>query len=749
MMLWLLCLTVLLSARIADAAKPLGKQVCVGSCYYSLLQARFAGPDTQAQKACANALRVRSTYDCIALHCRDDDESDVEAGLKWWAETCKNSSRLVNLEAYRAVVGQTKLEDVAARPATGPDLAGGVLLKEPVVPAWDSWSVVYRSVKTYSDLRDYHNAVSWVPYGFWAIILLLGTATRIWSHTRPMTRLDEPSRPSGQNPQGTLNRLAKHWKYDIQLAPTFSHRHHEPWGWLTVPLRLQSMVIASYIILHVVVCAVHYPIVEGDYYFKNKKLQILRCFGDRIAVLMQKSLPLLFLFGARSNPFQLTTGWSYRTFSLFHRWIGIIMLVEAVIHGVVLSAYDAYNKGWDYYRDELRHDEVFRYGILAATTIGLSIALAARGFRARFYEIFKAAHIILAAVVLAALYEHVKTTFTGMYRLWVWICVGIWAADYVVRFLRIAWVNMIRRSAADAVASFDADSNIIKLRVAVAGAHASPGAARQTPGQYYFVSFGGWRHFWQSHPFSVAGRSNGVASTVCLEMNHAHQKASTGTVSQTSTTAPDLESLSDRPNMTLMIRPRNGMTRRLRDLLSRGGGSGPQKLKVVLEGPYGTAANVKHYRHVLFIAGGTGITAVLPYIRMLLEDDPGREERPATTVRLVWADPQEKFIRQVVEEDLGYLQGGTCPVDRFSSDLYVTSPMGEEQKSHMIQCKYARPDVDALVRQFVQQTAGGGGRAAVFVCGPGSMADEARAAVVGYAKAAAGQVDLFEEIYEW
>lgn len=159
-MLWLLCLTVLLVTRTANASKPLGNEVCVGSCYYSLLQARFEGPNLQAQKACTNALRVRSTYYCIALHCRDD-ESDVEAGIKWWAGACKNSSRLVNivLVAYRSAVGQAKLGNVASRPPSPPDLMGGTLLKEPVVPSSDDWGTVYRSVKTYSDLRDYHNTI--------------------------------------------------------------------------------------------------------------------------------------------------------------------------------------------------------------------------------------------------------------------------------------------------------------------------------------------------------------------------------------------------------------------------------------------------------------------------------------------------------------------------------------------------------------------------------------------------------------
>ncbi|KAG5932083.1 hypothetical protein E4U53_001493 [Claviceps sorghi] len=338
---------------------------------------------------------------------------------------------------------------------------------------------------------------------------------------------------------------------------------------------------------------------------------------------------------------------------------------------------------------------------------------------------FKAAHIILAAVALAAVYQ-----------VWVWICVGIWAADYIVRFLRIIWINVIRRSAADAIASFDQDANIIRLRVS-----APSGVSRQTPGQYYFVSVVGW-HFWQNHPFTVAGRSDGVANTTSPVK--AIEKEYAGNASPTGAAAPDVESLSDRPNMTFMIRPRSGMTRRLRELLCKNGGSGPQKLKLVLEGPYGTAANVERYQRLLFIAGGTGITAVMPYIRGLLEDDPGRRGRP--TVRLVWAAPQEKFIRLVVEQHLGSLQR-TCSLEKLELDFYVTSSKVGAEKSHDLQCKYARPDIDALVQQFVQQTADG--IAGVFVCGPGRMADDARKAVVRHAKATSGHVDLFEETYEW
>lgn len=54
---------------------------------------------------------------------------------------------------------------------------------------------------------------------------------------------------------------------------------------------------------------------------------------------MSSSLPLLFLFGGRGNILILFTGWSFRTFSIFHRWIAAILVIEGIIHGVTFSAF--------------------------------------------------------------------------------------------------------------------------------------------------------------------------------------------------------------------------------------------------------------------------------------------------------------------------------------------------------------------------------------------------------------------------
>lgn len=116
---------------------------------------------------------------------------------------------------------------------------------------------------------------------------------------------------------------------------------------------------------------------------------MLRYFGDRLGTLLSSALPLMFLFGGRGNIFIPLTGWSYRTFNIFHRWIARIFLIEVVLHGAIFSAYDVNCKrqipkikrqtgcgvadlwatvsGWGEYHAKLQSDEVYRYGIFVSS----------------------------------------------------------------------------------------------------------------------------------------------------------------------------------------------------------------------------------------------------------------------------------------------------------------------------------------------------------------------------------------------
>lgn len=458
-------------------------------------------------------------------------------------------------------------------------------------------------------------------------------------------------------------------------------------------------------------------------------------------------MPFIFLFGARSSPLPIITGWSYRTFSAYHRWVAIILFIEGILHGCVFSAFYVNDKGWSGYHKSLKSDSMFRTGITMLIAIGISAAFAHIKIRQKAYEVFKMAHIAMAVLFLVFYYYHVKDKFAGDYEFWTWVCIAIWASDYVFRALRILYLNFNSLIGKDnrAIASYSEETGMIRLQV-----HASGVSSKQNPGTYYHLHFGGWR-VWENHPFSLAGSSAGEVAPV-PSTSSGDEKRITQVDSQPTATDP----LHGQSYKTFMIRPRNGFTRRLRDSIAKKDPSGISRLRVVLEGPYGTAANINGFNEILFVAGGSGITAILPYIRQIFEDaDPSA---PCPNVRLTWVVRTTAFARDVLANDLRLVEASQN-ASKFHTDIYVTSGNAADTASEKSDSEntvsgfrdstfsYRRPDVANIVREYVGSVQSN--RAAVFVCGPAIMADETRAAVRKEAKMSSKDIELFEEMYGW
>ncbi|EGX96137.1 ferric-chelate reductase [Cordyceps militaris CM01] len=731
-------------AVLVHAAKPLGDQVCVATCYYALLKAKYAGASDKAQTACTNPLRVQSTYYCIAERCAAESDKATDDGIEWWADACKNSSKVVNVKSYRTAVSNVTDTYLNSLPTV--DQKSKQFFSGPALPSQANWVYMHTTTFLYADARRYNDAIRWSLYGFWGLVILVGVCNRLW--TLVSSRRTRASIESQTGELGAWRKITKWFNLHLLQAPTGSHHHHEPWGWFTVPLRIHTIVIALYILLNILVVATRYRVADENDYFKSRQTQTLRWIADRLGTLMAASMPFIFLFGARSSPLPIMTGWSYRTFSAFHRWVAIVMLVESICHGIVFSAYYVDEKGWPDYRHRLKTDVMFRSGIFMLTAMGISTAFAHAKIRQMAYELFKIAHIAMGIVFLANYWDHIKEKFGGDYRVWTWVCVGIWASDYFFRIVRIIWLNFNAFIGKDrhAIASYSEDTGMIRLQVHASGTH-----SHQSPGTYYHLHFGGWR-IWENHPFSLAGSSaEEVREAAPVETADAEKK---NVVVRTQPQGKEL--LGGQSYKTFLIRPRNGFTRRLRDSIIKQDQAGLSRLRVVLEGPYGTGANMSSFNEMLFIAGGSGITAILPYIRRLFED--AAQDAPCPPrVRLVWAVRRAGFARDVLANDLRLVEAAAS----LQVDIYVTSGSGDGDGSaaekgdsdntstDMVDGRFAyrKPVVGDVVRDFV-----GGmetNRAAVFVCGPARMADETRAAVRREADSSAKDVELFEEMYGW
>jgi hypothetical protein len=227
------------------------------------------------------------------------------------------------------------------------------------------------------------------------------------------------------------------------------------------------------------------------------------------------------------------------------------------------------------------------------------------------------------------------------------------------------------------------------------------------PGKHVYVYFPSVNPLrpWENHPFSVL-------PTTLLQPNVS------SSVSQTASTPPAADVEKDDPlkaqinhryhpeiGLTLYVKRSTGMTK---SLLSK------DSLPVLLEGPYSSNSNRDILRsdRVLIIAGGIGITGVLPFINN------------HWNVKLAWSVKESaRCLADDLEEALGQLS----PSNR---DVRVGS----------------RLDIKHLL---AEEVAAGWERVGVVVSGPAALCDDARAAVVAAAKFGKTVFELEVEAYSW
>lgn len=100
------------------------------------------------------------------------------------------------------------------------------------------------------------------------MVLLVGMCGRAFSLLRSTFLSPHADNETGdwkaRTRSGLLWKLHAYIKTYITLPPAFGHRNHEPYGWATIPLRLQSIVIVAYVIMHILLMSIGINIFEGD-----------------------------------------------------------------------------------------------------------------------------------------------------------------------------------------------------------------------------------------------------------------------------------------------------------------------------------------------------------------------------------------------------------------------------------------------------------------------------------------------------
>ncbi|WWD18268.1 hypothetical protein CI109_102718 [Kwoniella shandongensis] len=447
-------------------------------------------------------------------------------------------------------------------------------------------------------------------------------------------------------------------------------------------------------------------------------------FADRVGILAYALTPLSILLANRESLLTVITGIPYQHFNFLHRWLGHIILAQSVLHTigwciVEIRLYQPQPEvavGW------IKQPYII-WGVVALILLlllwGLSLAPARRAFG---YEFFRKAHYVLAMLYIGACWAH-----WAQLKCFMLPSLLLWFIDRGVRFFRTGLIHyQILLDGSGMFKSLPAkltyyDSDVVRLEID------TNQPLDWQIGQHFYLCFSD-AGIWQSHPFTPLSLPG---------QRHSY-----------------------------VLRGKSGETKRIANLNT-------DTTPVIITGPYGVniLEDLTPETNVLCIAGGTGITFVLPVLLHLAQCPP-----TSGHIHLVWVVRNERNV-EWIEPELEQLRkneriritviptrtshppqeikpvntdgddeitpAGCCcdvvpPYDEGEGssstepklglgDKSASSLESEEKGLEEVADLHHRPDVRKLVREFVEGVEAG--PTCVYVSGPAGMVSDVRAEV--------------------
>ncbi|KAK6845767.1 hypothetical protein PG995_015877 [Apiospora arundinis] len=489
-------------------------------------------------------------------------------------------------------------------------------------------------------------------------------------------------------------------------SPVFGSYHAVPvLGLGFVPTRGQSLSLVYVWGINIALLAAAYP-------SSTSKDELVTLFGYRSGLFSFVNIALAVLYASRNSVLLYLTNWSHATFLLLHRWIAVLAIFEALIHAAIFL-HDFRDGIFGPAATEFLLQSIFwRWGLATLVAMWLLIPTASLPIRQRFYEVFLASHVVLSALVLTGCSLHIFDLFGWKWGYLAWIvgALAIWGFDRLVA----RPYRLIRAGIREArISVVDCDYLMIEV----------PGVEAEGYAYLYFPSLS-WR-FWENHPFSVAAvnyppesRSPPALPSAAPSPEPIQEK---GPV--------QVQSTASRPGIVFFVRRKGGLTKKL----CQHAGDG-QGLKTLVESSYGgemsffqrrrPSVTCSMYPNLVCLAGGVGITAMLPLIK---------KERSSSSAEteLYWglrSAPLVEAVAKVV---------GCSTVPR-------TGEIRWGQASVFISVG-TRFDFKSILEDAARRMSGG---ITVSVCGPEEMSDEVRSIVTTLGKGGIA-VKLHEESFAW
>ncbi|WVQ62150.1 uncharacterized protein L199_000288 [Kwoniella botswanensis] len=515
-------------------------------------------------------------------------------------------------------------------------------------------------------------------------------------------------------------------------------------GQLSLPTRGQALFIGWLIFINILCCSIGFRSASSNAWYATRSLEIATYISNRSGVISFANIPLLILYAGRNNILLFLTNWSYSTFILLHKTVGILATIEACLHSAIYLQIKL-AAGLATYQESLQ-SPYWIIGILATLSMSLILPLSVRKFRSACYELFVIVHIGLAILTIVGCWYHIIWRFDKQwgYELWMYVAMAVWGFDRIIRLVRIT------KSGIKYARVYKIDEDYLRVDI--------PNVERYSGYVFLYFLNVNWKGSylprpWESHPFSIAWYDSPSPTTPDPLTNSPQQENpkmfTEGEESQAvlpSLTSPGANndkptkqgqsSRSNSKGITIFVRMEKGITQSLsHHSLPLSSTSVPTPIPILIEGSYGSYHGhgnflneyldySAEYRNILCIAGGVGITAILPKL-FTVSRSPWRSTD--ASIKLYWSVRTRPLVDAV--EDL-LPKGGN--EDRWGN---IQTSVSVGNRLHL--------------EEIVDTELGSAGKGTlVVVSGPRGMADTVRKLVI--AKAREGVLVKFvQESFDW
>ena len=316
-------------------------------------------------------------------------------------------------------------------------------------------------------------------------------------------------------------------------------------------------------------------------------LQMLFIFADRTSLVFVANLPLLYLFAAKNQPLKLLTGYSYESLNIFHRRLGEMMCLFALLHSVgMIGVWYTVLRSAGFTLARFLLSKIILLGIGAFVAYETLYFTSLGSFRQRWYELFLGIHVAVQVIALVLLWFHHTTS-----RPYVAATLTIFLID------RLVYRMGLKVETGEASLEVARDPKTVILHTSIplsekpysfrhfAGRRITNGW-KATDHIFLTVPALSRKHIIQAHPFTIASTPSFPGDPECY--------------------------------LKLIIRAQDGFSN---DLLNYA--KGHDKATIRIDGPYGSQTAVrllKDNETSIIIAGGSGIAVTWPLVWSVIRD---------------------------------------------------------------------------------------------------------------------------------